>query len=346
MDGISTEVRRRARTVAVITAVALVPTTGTAMAVHTAAAPSIPIVTIAMVGDTAKISGASKLAAGWVTFKVRTDKDPHNLWFYTPKPGAKKGDVAQAEKAVRKVRAGHGQGPGIDAKAPADPESPNLDKGTTNTEKKAAAAKQEKERAKSDAAAGQARTDTSMAEKTLLALGGVYVAPKRTATIVVNLPQGQVTVADLAVGKETKTVPLTVFKVGPAGKQRAPGKGAAQIFLDESSKIQAPEKLKRSGQLLINNESMSKWHFIGLQKLAKGATENDLVAWFDSPAGKRKYPFDPAYSIAAAPLSGGRTQYLSYDLPAGKYALIDAWVDSDSGRFYASQGGTRMITLK
>lgn len=343
MDGNSTRVRHRARTVAVVAALALVPGAGMASAAETA--PSNPVVRIAMVGDTAKVSGANKLAAGWVTFKVSTDGDPHNIWFYTPRPGAKKDDVARAEKAVRKVRAGHGQGPGIDAAAPSDPES-SLDKGAGPSEKKAAAARQMAERKKSDAAAEKAKMDTSVAEKNLIALGGVYIAPKRTATIAVNLPQGQVTVADLAVGKETKSVPLTVLKVGAAGKKTAQGKATATVFLDESSRIQSPEKLARTGRLLINNESTVKWHFIGLQKLAKGATENDLVAWFDSPKAKRKYPFDPANSVAAAPLSGGRSQYLSYDLPPGKYALIDAWVDSESGRFYASQGGTRMVTLK
>lgn len=347
MDFISTRVRGRARTVAVVAALALVPTGGTAVAAPASVtAPSIPVVTITMKGANAKVAGASKLAAGWVRVKVSTDSTARNLWFYTPKAKAKAADVGKAEKAVRKVRAGHGQGPAIDTRGSATPQDPQLDKGASSSEKAAAAARREAESAQAESAARRAAADAATAEKSILALGGVYVGPKGSQSVVLNLPKGQVTVVDLAAAKQGDADPLTVLTVGAPAKTGDPGKADGTVFLDESSRIQAPEKLPRAGELLITNQSVSKWHFIGLQKLAKGATENDVVAWFDSPGAKRKYPFDPKHSVAAAPLSGGYSQYLRYDLPAGKYALVDAWVDPDTGRFFASQGGTRLVTLK
>jgi hypothetical protein len=316
--------RRGAGVVGIVAALTLVPT-GVAVAADTPA-PSVPAVSISLKKDKATVTGADKLGAGWVTFTVRTDSTARSLWLYSPKPNVSKAEVAQGEAAVRKVGAAEGQSEKEAAAA-----------------KKASAAKKA-EAKKAEAPAKRAAGDAATAEKSLLALGGVFVAAEEKATFMANLPQGEVRIVDLA-DKDAKA-PLAVLAVGGPGKQVRPAAATGTVVLDDSSRIQAPEKLKRSGQLLITNAAASKWHFIGLQKLAKGVTEKDLATWFDKPDAKRKSPFDPKHSAAGAPLSGGRSQYLGYDLPAGKYALIDAWVDPDTGRFHAAQGGTRIVTLK
>lgn len=337
--------RRGAGTVALAAALTLVPT-GAAVAADTPA-PSAPTVSILLKKEKATVSGADKLGAGWVSFTVRTDSRARSLWLYSPKPSVSKADVAQGEAAVRKVRDGQGQpekeaagqtsaaktsdAPAKQAKAPAKKAD-------------APAKKADAPATKADAPAKRAAGDAATAEKSLLALGGVFVAAKGKATFMANLPQGEVRIIDL--GDKNAKAPLAVLAVGGPGKQVRPAAATGTVVLDDSSRIQAPEKLKRSGQLLITNAAASKWHFIGLQKLAKGVTKKDLAAWFDNPDPKRKSPFDPKHSAAGAPLSGGRSQYLGYDLPAGRYALLDAWVDPESGRFHAAQGGFRIVTLK
>lgn len=195
------------------------------------------------------------------------------------------------------------------------------------------------------ARAGNGRSAASTAENSLIALGGAFVAPKRPATLSVKLPRGEVTVADLAAGGQKAAAPLTLFKLGAPGMAMPGAGGAARVSIDGAARIQAPEALPRTGELRIANLGERKWHFLGLQKLTKDANQKDVEAFFAGD-GKGPSPFDPAHSTAAAPLSGGREQYLSYDLPAGRYAFVDAWVDSATGTFYAARGAVRVVTLK
>ncbi len=337
--------RRRTYTVATVALLTLVPATGTAVATD-GARDALPVVTITMGAGEPKLTGTEKLSAGWVTFKISSTKDQHNLWLYTPKPGTKQAQANKADQSVRNVRSANAR-TYKEPQAKASFTKPKKD----DVEDKSAKKKRMEgptaaERSARNKAAQKLAADAQAAEKSLIALGGAFVAPKRPTTMTVKLPEGEITIADLAMGKG-KTVPITVLKVaGKSGKDTRDAKGAKTIELDDSSRIQAPATLPRKGELLFSNIASAKWHFLGLQKLAKGATENDLVAYFDSKDASREAPFDARYSAAAAPLSGGRSQYLSYDLPPGKYALLDAWVDSETGRFWASQGASRVVTLK
>lgn len=294
MSGVST--RRRARTVAALAVLAMVPATGTAPAADKDEnAP--PVVTIRLDEGEPKITGADKLSAGWVTIKVSAKKSEHNLWLYTPKPGVHAEDADMAGKGVRAARTGNG------------------------------------------------RSAAATAENSLIALGGAFVGPKRPATMAVKLPQGEVTVTDLATDPQKVGTPLTLLKLGAPGKAEPDAGAAARVSIDDAARIQAPATLPRTGELRIANLAERKWHFLGLQRLTERADQKDVEGFFTG-GGKGKSPFDPAHSTAAAPLSGGREQYLSYDLPAGRYAFVDAWVDSATGKFYAAQGAVRVVTLK
>jgi hypothetical protein len=48
----------------------------------------------------------------------------------------------------------------------------------------------------------------------------------------------------------------------------------------------------------------------------------------------------------AAPLSAGQSQFLGYSLPAGQYAVIDAWMDPTTGRILAGEGAVTTLRLK
>ncbi|MGQ0466856.1 MAG: hypothetical protein ACT4QG_16215 [Sporichthyaceae bacterium] len=302
--------RASTRAAVVLGLLALMPV-GSAVAAESPGKTTPPVVTIALDEGEPKITGADKLAAGWVTFKVTATKTQHNLWLHTPKPGVAAGKADKAGEAANTARNGR---PGPKA-------------------------------ASTETISKQAAADASSAEDSLIALGGTYVAPGRPATMAVKLPPGEITVADIAAANQPGGGKITLLKVGAPGKAvRAAGK-SVQVSVDDAARIKAPAKLARKGELRVSNLAASKWHFIGLQKLAEGKGEKDVAAFFANP-GRTPSPFDPAASTAAAPLSGGREQYLSYNLPAGKYVFIDAWVDSSTGKFYAAQGAIKLVTLK
>lgn len=302
--------RASSRAAVVVGLLALLPT-GTAIAAESPAKTTPPVITIKLDEGEPKITGADKLAAGWVTIKVSATKSQHNLWLHTPKPGVA---AAQADRAGEAAQATRNGRPGPSAAS------------TTSASKRSAA-------------------DATAAEDSLIALGGAFVAPGRPATMAVKLPTGEITVTDLAAAAQPGGGKITLIKVGEPGKSVRAAGNEPRVSIDDSARIQAPAKLARKGELRISNLAASKWHFIGLQKLAKGAGEKEVVAFFTNP-GQAPSPFDPAASTASAPLSGGREQYLTYNLPAGKYVFVDAWVDSTTGKFYAAQGAIKLVTLK
>ena len=48
----------------------------------------------------------------------------------------------------------------------------------------------------------------------------------------------------------------------------------------------------------------------------------------------------------SAPLSAGQSQFLSYALPSGQYAILDAWMDPATGRVLAGDGAVTTVRLR
>lgn len=309
MSGITVRLKGRATTVTAVAALALLAGTGSALAVGPdPAAP--PIVDLVVDGDKVKLSGADSLDAGWVTIKASSTTKALSLWLFTPKPGASPAGAQKAVQAMRAVRGNEGQSP------------------------KAAAEGQPQQRP---------ADNVSTVEDTLVGLGGALVTPKRPAIFSVNLPEGEVSIADLAAGAEKAATPIASLMLGdPGGAVRSAGNGS-RVTIDENARFEAADTLSRTGKLRISNVGEKKWHFVELQKLKEGKGEKDAVAFF---SGSGTSPFDTDNSIATAPLSGGKEEYLDYDLPAGTYVFVDSWVDSSTGKFNASYGALRTVALK
>lgn len=188
--------------------------------------------------------------------------------------------------------------------------------------------------------------DVATVEDTLVALGGAAVAPGHPATFSVNLPEGEVSIGDLAGDAKQATTPIAKLMLGdPGGAVRSAGEGnrVSVGSADGKASIDALETMSRKAKLRITNRDEKEWHFIGLHRLVEGANEKDVVAFY---SGSGKSPFDAANSLISAPLSGKGEQFMDYDLPAGKYAIVDSWVDSTDGKFYATKGAIRMVTLR
>ena len=194
-------------------------------------------------------------------------------------------------------------------------------------------------------ATSKAAADAAEVEKTLVALGGAAVAPGHPATFSVNLPEGEVSIGDLAGDAKKAATPIATLMLGdPGGAVRSAGDGN-RVSVDSADgkvRIDAPESMSRAAKLRITNSAEKDWHFLGLHRLVEGADEKDVVAFY---SGSGQSPFDAANSVVSAPLSGNGEEFMDYDLPAGRYAVVDSWVDSTDGTFYATKGAIRMVTL-
>jgi hypothetical protein len=190
------------------------------------------------------------------------------------------------------------------------------------------------------------KSEVAQVEKTLVAFGGAAVAPGRPVTFSVNLPEGEVSIGDLAGDAKKAATPIATVMLGdPGGAVRSAGDGnrVSVGSVDGKVQIDAPETMSRKAKLRVTNRDDAKWHFIALNRLNDGAEEKDVLAFYE---GNGRSPFDPAHSMLTAPLSGKGEEFLDYDLPAGKYAIVDSWVDSSDGKFYAAKGAIRMVTLQ
>lgn len=295
-------VRGSAKAAAVLSAVALATSAGTAVAAEPVNAP--PVISLVLDGGKATVSGADDLDAGWVTIKARSTKATHSLWLFTPRPGTAPDKAQEAAQALRDVR------------------------GNEN------------------GAQDKAAADAAKVEKTLVALGGAAVAPGRPATFSVNLPEGEVSIGDLAGDAKDATKPIATLMLGdPGGAVRSAGDGnrISVASTRDGVRIEAPATMSRAAKLHIVNTSDRDWHFLGLHRLVDGADEKDVIAFYN---GSGRSPFEEAHSVISAPLSGKGEEFMDYDLPAGRYAVVDSWVDSTDGKFYAAKGAIRMVTLR
>jgi hypothetical protein len=310
MTGITTRRARRTTTVGAVGLLVAISAAAAATASETVQnAP--PVVGIVLDGDRVKLTGADDLDAGWVIFEASSTKLARSLWFFTPKQGVEPEQAKKAGAAMRDVRGNDGRTPTAAAEGTA--------------QKRAAA-------------------NAATVEKSLVALGGAFVAPGRPATFSLNLPEGEISISDLAAAADRAATPIASLMLGDPGTAvRSAGDGS-RVSIGRDGTISAADSLARKGKLRISNLDDERWHFLGLSKLKDEATEQDVVAFY---GGSGKSPFDGAANTAAtAPLSGGREEFLDYDLPAGKYAIVDAWVDSKNGKFYAAQGAIEIVELR
>jgi hypothetical protein len=272
-----------------------------------------PHVDISMTPTGVKLTGVHDITAGWVKFRVSTKAGSHHLWLVSPTQGPR-GDVATPTNDIRALWAVNPANPA--AGAATTSRRPAVDPVTVTAYQRAA-------------------------QEGLVALGGAWVDARHPATIHAELPAGDIYVEDL----DNPGAPVAVLHVRWGRYPPMPSRAAGQITEGDDNFVFAPSVLPRHGMLEVQNadDAETGYHFLVLRALAPGAERDDVVRFFSSGTGPA--PLGSA-GVMTAPLSAGQSQFLSYSLPAGRYAILDAWMDPATGRLLAGDGAVTTLRLR
>lgn len=316
---------------ATLTTLALLPGSPAA---HATADKAPPVVTVALDGSKATLTGTDHLLSGWTTFRISSTSTDNNLGLFAARPGATPPAPAAAPQPAPKP-----------APQPQDntPNAVNPMPAQPPQERPATPAAPV--RADAKATRAQRAQLTAAAEEATISLGGVATHKGHDATLTVQLPAGTVYLQDLLAADATK--PVAVLTVAPESNRALMPDVAQIITVNGKGEFNHPWTLRHAGMLQIENISHGRhdWHDVVLQKLRKGETRDDVVRYFQHDPGQGgKTPFGQPIA-GTAPLSAGHVLQFSYNLPPGTYALYDIWLDHTSGKFNAGEGAVTLISV-
>jgi hypothetical protein len=272
-----------------------------------------PHVDVLMTASGIKLSGAGKVSSGWLTLRVSATGGEHHLWLVSPSEGPR-GEVTTPTNDVRSLWSVNPANPR--AGVAGTPGRPSADPTTVNSYQRAA-------------------------QDSLIALGGAWVDPSHPTQLSAELPAGDVYLVDLA----APATPGAVLRVGWGKYPPLPARPTGEITEGDDNFVFSPPVLPRHGTLEFANadDTETGYHFMLVRALAPGATRDDVERFFASGSGPE--PLGTA-GVMTAPLSAGQSQFLSYSLPAGEYAILDAWMDPVTGRVLAGDGAVSTIRLR
>ncbi|HEX3828611.1 MAG TPA: hypothetical protein VHV82_15205 [Sporichthyaceae bacterium] len=272
-----------------------------------------PHVDVMMTATGIKLAGTRSVTSGWVTFRISAPDGEHHLWLVSPSVGPR-GDVSTPAGDIRSLWSVNAANPR--ASTVTTPHRPSADP---------------------QMVAGYQRT----AQESLIALGGAWVDAGHPATISAELPAGDVYLEDLG----ASAVSDAVLHVGWGKYPPMPARPVGEITEGDDNFVFAPPVLPGHGTLELANadDTETGYHFLVIRAMAAGATREDVERFFSSGTGPS--PLASA-ALMSAPLSAGQSQFLSYALPSGEYAILDAWMDPVTGRVLAGDGALTTIRLR
>ncbi len=167
-------------------------------------------------------------------------------------------------------------------------------------------------------------------------LGGADASPKASGDMVATVRAGQLVAIDQ---NSDAVAPLNVVgKVGKPGTASHHGKYTSFTYGWGASK-----RLPASGTVKFANQS-DQPHFLVLQRV-KASTTNKQVRKFINSGLQGNPSWGLKASADAGVLSPGKSQLLSYDLPAGRYLVMCFWPDYFTGMPHAAMGMWKLVTL-
>lgn len=172
--------------------------------------------------------------------------------------------------------------------------------------------------------------------------GGVNVFPSRSASFTVDVHPGTYYLGELL--RRPELTPIRV--IGPA---TATGLASATTVTATDSHYRFPAALPAHGTIAFRNAG-SALHRLNFIPVKQGTTRAQLAAYIRRTHGDDHAP-PPRFALAGpqlgtADLSPGRTMQLTYDLPAGEYAVLDFNQDPKTGRPDTLEGMYAVVTLR
>ena len=172
--------------------------------------------------------------------------------------------------------------------------------------------------------------------------GGINLFRGQSADFTVTLKPGI-----YYLGEMTNRPQLTRIRV-TGEKSTATTHPTATITAGDTN-YRVTGKLPANGTITIENAGRQA-HRANLIPVKPGTTRAELGAYIRKTGAKDNAPA-PAFALngpqlGTADLSPGRRMQLSYDLPAGTYALLDFDHDLKTGRPHTFQGMYAVVTLR
>ena len=172
--------------------------------------------------------------------------------------------------------------------------------------------------------------------------GGVNVFPGRSASFTVDVHPGTYYLGELL--RRPELTPIHV--AGPATGMRS---ASASTVTAIDSQYRLPARLPAHGTITIHNAGRAL-HRLNLIPVKQGTTRAQLATYIRKTHGNDNAP-PPSFAlegpqVGTADLSPGRTMQLTYNVPAGEYAVLDFNQDMKTGRPDTLEGMYAIVTLR
>jgi hypothetical protein len=172
--------------------------------------------------------------------------------------------------------------------------------------------------------------------------GGVNVFPGTPASFAVNVRPGTYYLGELL-----RRPKLTAIHVGGPASTARLASGGVVTATDVGYRLAAT--LPADGTITIRNAG-DQPHRLNLIPVKRGTTRAQLAAYIHKTAGNDNAPAPPfalkGAQLGTADISPRRQMQLTYDLPAGEYAILDFNHDMKTGRPDTLEGMYAVVTLR
>jgi hypothetical protein len=171
--------------------------------------------------------------------------------------------------------------------------------------------------------------------------GGVNVFPGTPASFTVDVRPGTYYLGELM--RRPELTPIHV-----AGSPSTAQSASAGVITATDAGYRLAATLPAHGTITLRNAG-TRLHRLNLIPIKRGTTRTQLAAYLRKTAGNDNAPA-PLFALKGAQLgtsdiSPGRQMQLTYDLPAGEYAILDFNHDSKTGRPDTLEGMYAVVTL-
>lgn len=180
-------------------------------------------------------------------------------------------------------------------------------------------------------------------------VGGVSVDPGQHATFsTVALRPGRYYGVDTSTIQGPGQLPKVLGSVVVAGQPRRSADPDARAVIAETSGdrfVASSKTLPARGTVEFRNTS-DTIHFVSFSPVAKGTTDAEVQAYFDSDTQDPPPFAGQGPSLTAEVLSPGVSEKLGYQLPAGDYVLLCFIADDMTGMPHAVMGMHLVVHLR
>jgi hypothetical protein len=138
--------------------------------------------------------------------------------------------------------------------------------------------------------------------------------------------------------------PPTKLKVTPKAGSRDAVAVSAHVTAVNAHRFRGSTNLPASGTIEFTNKATNSPHFLFLQHVKAGTTRKQVIKGFQCEGPKCRGPFLEG-GLGTDVVHMGKSQTLTYSLPAGDYVEVCFFPDLKTGMSHAFMGMVRIVHL-